>query len=139
MAFKTSTLFSLFSILVCLGSISVIAAPVFSPKPELERRGSMSGILVAVFGLGNCGWQSVDTDWIVALPTSAYGNGEHCGKKVVITDDSNNRGTAIVVDSCPSCPGTGDLDMSPSLFSFFKPQSDGTFKITWWFADENGN
>ena len=31
-------------------------------------------------GEGACGWYSQDSDWVVALDSATYADGEHCGK-----------------------------------------------------------
>ncbi|KDN33710.1 hypothetical protein RSAG8_13206, partial [Rhizoctonia solani AG-8 WAC10335] len=60
-------------------------------------------------GRGNCGGLNKETDMIVALPTSVYSGGKHCGKTVKITNTSTHKTcTAKVVDSCPGC-GSGDM------------------------------
>ncbi|KAK7444274.1 hypothetical protein VKT23_001168 [Stygiomarasmius scandens] len=109
---------------------AVFAAPV--PVAN-QRRDLFSGTATYFeVGLGNCGWQSVDTDWVVALAKSTYGDGEHCGKQVKITNSDGTEATATVVDSCQSC-AAGDLDMSPGLFSHFASLGLGVFSISWEF------
>ncbi|KAF9265869.1 hypothetical protein L218DRAFT_997246 [Marasmius fiardii PR-910] len=84
-------------------------------------------------GLGNCGWNSVDTDWVVALATySTYDGGSHCGRNVRVTANGVTR-EGTVVDSCPSC-GSGDLDMSPSFFQQFAGLDVGVLAVSWDFA-----
>ncbi|THU85026.1 hypothetical protein K435DRAFT_869679 [Dendrothele bispora CBS 962.96] len=120
-----------------MAASGVSAVPVPQPAAVengvLEARDLFSGKATYFYvGLGNCGWQSVDTDWVVALATSTYANGEHCGKQVKITNSDGTEASATVVDSCPSC-ADGDLDMSPGLFSNFASLDLGVFDITWEF------
>lgn len=82
-------------------------------------------------GLGNCGQTNVDTDMIVALATTTYASGAHCGdvrstilycisfdhkltylsnlQKVKIKSNGKTH-TATVRDSCVGCDA-GDLGM----------------------------
>ncbi|THV03881.1 riboflavin aldehyde-forming enzyme [Dendrothele bispora CBS 962.96] len=86
-------------------------------------------------GLGNCGQWSVDSDHIVAIAKSRYdaNNGGNCGQWVQITDQKNGHVKyGLTLDSCQSC-GSGDLDMSPSLFKLFEPLSVGVLNIKWNF------
>ena len=40
------------------------------------------------------------------------------GKWITIQNDQNgNTYAAYIADECPTCPGYGDLDLSPSVFS----------------------
>ncbi|KAF9650975.1 hypothetical protein BDM02DRAFT_3127312 [Thelephora ganbajun] len=83
-------------------------------------------------GLGACGYQNVDSDFIVALAQPDWGQGSHCNQKVQITNPKNERTrTAIVRDLCPGCP-SGNLDMSPSLFTSLADDLGlGVFHMTW--------
>jgi hypothetical protein len=72
---------------------------------------------------GNCGQVHQDSEHVVALPTSTYANGAHCGKKIAIVDrDTGKSATAIVADSCPTCPDPNSLDLSTSLFTCSPPR-----------------
>jgi hypothetical protein len=84
---------------------------------------------------GNCGAVHLDADFVVALPTSTYANGAFCGKKVVVMDaDTGHTEFATVADSCPTCGGPDDLDMSVALFSQFATLDKGIFNLKWAFA-----
>ncbi|KAL5507786.1 hypothetical protein ACEPAH_5404 [Sanghuangporus vaninii] len=83
-------------------------------------------------GLGACGSYSSDSDYIVALNSAQFGNGEHCYKTINVW--YNNKQTqATIVDECPGCP-EGGLDFSPGLFEFFSDLGTGVLYGTWWFA-----
>ncbi|CAE6466830.1 unnamed protein product [Rhizoctonia solani] len=86
-------------------------------------------------GRGNCGGYNKGSDMILALPMSVYSGGKFCGKMVRITNTSNGQTcTAKVVDSCPGC-GSGDLDVSPSVFQkISKSLDDGVAPISWDFV-----
>ncbi|PRQ71608.1 RlpA-like double-psi beta-barrel-containing protein domain-containing protein [Rhodotorula toruloides] len=69
---------------------------------------------------GNCGTVNPDSAMIVALPTSTYADGAHCGQTVQITrTDTGRTLLATVADSCPSCENAACLDMSVALFEAF--------------------
>ncbi|KAG7086437.1 hypothetical protein E1B28_002391 [Marasmius oreades] len=116
---------------------TVLAVPVpsnSSTGDSLEQRSQFWGRATFFYvGLGNCGWNSVDSDWVVALSLgSNYDNGAHCGRNVRVNANGVSR-TATVVDSCPSC-GWGDLDMSPSFFQNFASLDAGVFQMSWDWA-----
>lgn len=65
---------------------------------------------------GACGQVHDDNDLIVALYTSVYDNGAHCGKQVKLTNtDSGKTAMATVADECPSCKKPGSIDCSQGL------------------------
>jgi hypothetical protein len=85
---------------------------------------------------GNCGQVHQDSEHVVALPTSTYANGAHCGKKIAIVDrDTGKSATAIVADSCPTCPDPNSLDLSTSLFDLFATPEAGIFNVAWAFIE----
>ncbi|KIJ32815.1 hypothetical protein M422DRAFT_183951, partial [Sphaerobolus stellatus SS14] len=77
---------------------------------------------------GACGTVHKDTDHVVALQTSQYANGVQCGRTITITDNATGK-TAVgtVADECPTCDGSGSIDLSESLFEVFAPTSQGVF------------
>ncbi|KAF9448521.1 hypothetical protein P691DRAFT_792466 [Macrolepiota fuliginosa MF-IS2] len=83
-------------------------------------------------GLGNCGAQSKDTDFIVALSTQEYNNGAHCWKHIKVHYGGKTI-DATVVDSCPGC-SRYSIDLSPSAFKALAPLSAGRIPVTWSFA-----
>ncbi|KXN83110.1 Papain inhibitor [Leucoagaricus sp. SymC.cos] len=87
-------------------------------------------------GKGNCGKYNVDSDLIVAIPKSLYdrNGGSNCDQYIRITNTATGRTVyGLTRDSCPSC-GSGDLDLSPSLFSKLAPLSQGVIqKLSWNF------
>ncbi|ETW82098.1 Non-catalytic module family EXPN protein [Heterobasidion irregulare TC 32-1] len=80
-------------------------------------------------GLGACGWTNTDSDYIVALASADYGSGAHCGKTISVSANGKTH-SAQVVDKCPGC-SSGDLDMSPALFTTFADESVGVVQVTW--------
>merc|ERR1711939_159408 len=76
-----------------------------------------------------------DSTPLVALQTSMYGDGSHCGDKVCITRTSDGKTVeAIVQDSCPSCVSTESLDLSWGAFSQIATEAEGMVDITWSFC-----
>jgi len=89
-------------------------------------------------GLGACGQYSKDSDYMVALNWQLYGGGypgPQCFKYITIQANGVTVGGVEILDECPSCPNTGDLDLSPGLFNRFADFGAGTIQMTWWFND----
>ncbi|KAL7412180.1 hypothetical protein BDY24DRAFT_416366 [Mrakia frigida] len=92
------------------------------------------------FGPGACGIVHQNSEWTVALngeQLRSFGGGyppAACGKQITITYGGKTA-TATVQDECPSqyC-SWGQLDLSPSLFTFFEPESTGVFTAEWYFG-----
>lgn len=62
---------------------------------------------------GACGTVNADSTPLVALPTSLYADGKHCGKQVMIKNTANGKSVvAKVQDMCPGCPSDTSLDVS---------------------------
>uniref|UniRef100_A0A0K3CRI9 FGENESH: predicted gene_16.2 protein n=1 Tax=Rhodotorula toruloides TaxID=5286 RepID=A0A0K3CRI9_RHOTO len=82
---------------------------------------------------GNCGQVNSDDSYIVALPTSTYAGGSHCGQSVKITrSDTGQSITAKVADSCPTCNNASCLDLSVGAYKALGgTDSMGVFDITW--------
>ncbi|KAG6810310.1 hypothetical protein H0H92_012464 [Tricholoma furcatifolium] len=80
-----------------------------------------------------CGVTSVDSDFVVALNTDQYGTGADCLEQITMTYGGKST-VATIVDECSGCP-YGGLDLSPALFEFFAPLSDGAIDGTWSFTD----
>ncbi|KAM0793360.1 hypothetical protein ACM66B_000815 [Microbotryomycetes sp. NB124-2] len=100
--------------------------------------GSYSGTATYFYqggAAGNCGIVHSDSDYIVALTTSMYSGGSHCGQGVHICSTSTGRCVdATVADSCPSCSSSGDLDLSEAAFNAIASPSDGVTPISWSFS-----
>lgn len=79
---------------------------------------------------GACGVVYSDSDRVVALDISLYGNpaseSQYCFKTIHITN-SNTGATvdAIVADACPTCGGTDNLDLSIGAFTAIATLEDG--------------
>ena len=125
---------SLITLAVAASSV-VVAAP-------FQKRG------IATYyqaGLGACGEYNSGSDWIVAIPSSVYGNtgarSGMCGKTITIKNLSNGKtAQATIQDACPSCPDSTSLDMSASLFSYLNNgnMDAGVFPISWWQGGGGG-
>jgi hypothetical protein len=83
-------------------------------------------------GLGNCGWQSKDTDYIVALSIPEYNNGAHCGQHVTVFYQGKSV-DATVVDSCPGC-SQYSIELSPAAFQALAPLSAERIQVQWNYA-----
>jgi len=86
-------------------------------------------------GQGACGNFNADSVHLVALQTQLYGNGEYCGKSLVVTNTDNGKSvTCTVQDECPTCNGQKyNLDMSTSAFDSIGDASTGVLNISWEF------
>lgn len=127
------TITSIAAIMAFFPLISAAPAPV-SPN-ELVRRDNSGDVTYFNVGLGACGWNSVDSDLVVAMSAGLMGiqsNGNpNCGKKIKV----NYGGKSVivtVVDKCMGC-ATYDLDLSPAAFEQLAPKSAGRIKGTWTF------
>ncbi|RPD64630.1 hypothetical protein L226DRAFT_565391 [Lentinus tigrinus ALCF2SS1-7] len=117
---------------------SALAAPAPATPEMLEKRITHSGrgTFFAV-GLGACGKVNVDSDHIVAISSSRFGGGGNCDQFVEIVNKKNGKHAfGLVRDECPGC-GSGDLDMSPSLFKVLGASLDeGVISIDWHFKQK---
>ncbi|KZP25867.1 hypothetical protein FIBSPDRAFT_1041223 [Athelia psychrophila] len=119
----------------------VLAAAVALVKAQSETG---DGTFFEV-GLGACGVANVDTDLIVAVSEALFdsytetspGNPNSnviCNRAISITYNGVTQ-AATITDRCAGCAGLGDLDMSPSLFTIFAPESVGRITgVTWSFT-----
>ncbi|GAA5997152.1 RlpA-like double-psi beta-barrel domain-containing protein [Rhodotorula paludigena] len=81
---------------------------------------------------GNCGSVHSDSDYIIALESSMYGSGGHCGQSVTISHGGKSI-QAKVADSCPSCVSSTSIDLSEGAFQALAPLSAGMIDVTWHF------
>ncbi|KAI5898124.1 uncharacterized protein SCHCODRAFT_02611184 [Schizophyllum commune H4-8] len=90
-------------------------------------------------GLGACGWQSTDSDYIAAMSFTLFyswpgsegannGNGV-CGHTLEISRGGKSI-TVTVVDSCEAC-GPTDVDLSPSAFQALGSLDEGRVPVSW--------
>jgi len=99
-----------------------------------QKRASGQFTFFAV-GLGACGKQNTDSDFIVALNTPSWAGGSHCFETVTITINGKTA-RAQIVDRCVSC-GSEDLDFSPGLFHYFGgTEAQGVMHGTWHYGGE---
>ncbi|KAF8520992.1 RlpA-like double-psi beta-barrel-protein domain-containing protein-containing protein [Gautieria morchelliformis] len=114
---------------------AVLASPVASQA--LSARVTHTGTATRYLQRGNagsCGQVHSDQDHIVALQTSTYANGIHCGRSLTITDTKTGKtSSGVVADVCPGCVGSGSIDLSEGLFEVFAPAAAGVFPVTWNF------
>jgi len=143
MRFSAST----FSSLVALG-LSCVNSALATPAPagmrfEMSKRNETLGERDLVkrydnarftyyeVGVGACGGTNTDSEYVVALNSDQYGNGQYCWEQITIYYGGKSA-VAAIVDECPGCPYAG-LDLSPSLFSYFAPLSEGVIYGSWDF------
>ncbi|KAJ6604683.1 RlpA-like double-psi beta-barrel-protein domain-containing protein-containing protein [Mycena vulgaris] len=74
-------------------------------------------------GLGACGGTNSASEYVVALTTEMWNNGDNCYKEISLTYKGKTA-NAQIVDECMSCP-YGGLDLSTSLFNFFEDPGVG--------------
>ncbi|KAF9065300.1 RlpA-like double-psi beta-barrel-protein domain-containing protein-containing protein [Rhodocollybia butyracea] len=104
----------------------------FRRSTSLEKRFDDARFTFFADGLGACGITNSPSDFIVALNSAQYGNGEFCFQMITITVGSQTT-QAQITDECPGCP-FGGLDFSEGLFQFFSPLSVGVLTGSWDFV-----
>ncbi|ORY24587.1 RlpA-like double-psi beta-barrel-protein domain-containing protein-containing protein, partial [Naematelia encephala] len=127
-------------IFTALALVSLVAAAPVSPAAEssLEKRTSHTGRATWFdVGLGNCGWYSQNSDYVLAMSEAFYdeNNGANCGQGVYLKNTANgNTAYAVMVDSCPGC-SRDQVDLSPSLFKALASDGlgEGELTLTWHF------
>jgi len=83
---------------------------------------------------GACGKKNSDSAYIVALHPSLYNGGARCGKGISLTNTKTGKTLqATVADLCPSCEGSGHVDLSDGLFKALGNGADGVFDIAFGF------
>ncbi|BEJ17430.1 hypothetical protein CspHIS471_0608310 [Cutaneotrichosporon sp. HIS471] len=106
------------------------AAPAAAPVDAATTNGDATYYAT---GLGACGWTNSDSEDVVAINAPMWDAGKHCGAYVTITGPAGTA-QAKVVDLCPGC-ASGDLDMSPTLFTkVIGDQGIGRAKMDWSFT-----
>ncbi|KAJ1928388.1 hypothetical protein IWQ60_002110 [Tieghemiomyces parasiticus] len=86
-------------------------------------------------GLGACGWQNSDSDFVAALNAPQFGNPANpnanplCGQKALVTGPKGSV-TVTIVDKCPPCK-SGDLDLSVGAFDQIADQAAGRVPVSW--------
>jgi len=81
---------------------------------------------------GNCGQYHSDSDYLVALQTSTYAGGSHCGQYITVSYGGKSI-KALVADSCPSCGSSSDIDLSVAAFQALGSLSQGVLSVKWSF------
>ncbi|KAH9000904.1 RlpA-like double-psi beta-barrel-protein domain-containing protein-containing protein, partial [Lactarius hatsudake] len=91
-------------------------------------------------GYGTCGHYNKPSDFIVAINSAQYSNGDYCGTTITITYGEKST-QAVIMDEatisssalgCTGCPYAG-LVLSEGLFSFFAPPDVGVIYGEWVF------
>jgi hypothetical protein len=76
---------------------------------------------------------SHSSDYIVALQTSVYNGGSHCGQQIKATANGKSV-TLTVADECPSCVSSGSIDLSESAFLALASLDAGVASVSWSFV-----
>ncbi|OBZ73955.1 Allergen Asp f 7 [Grifola frondosa] len=123
-----------FKALISTLFVSVFLAGTTNATP-IAKSGPFSGNATFFYPSsppGACGVISVDTDHIVALSPSEFGDGTHCFQH--IRAQFNGKSVdATVVDLCFDCRN-GTIDLSPSAFGELSDLSVGILHgVTWDF------
>ncbi|KAJ7226719.1 hypothetical protein GGX14DRAFT_555310 [Mycena pura] len=97
-------------------------------------------------GLGACGELNSNSDFaspsIVALDQQMFGPvnapfNPICNQRITMTFGGKTA-IAVITDICITCP-PGGLDLTPSLFSFFAPLSEGLIFGAWDFVNASAS
>jgi expansin (peptidoglycan-binding protein) len=113
--------------------------------PFTYRSEQVADLLVCLFSLfpsrptengvaGACGTVHSDSDYIVALQTSVYANGAHCGSQISATANGKTI-TLTVADECPTCVSSGSIDLSEGAFLALSSLDAGVAEVSWSFIN----
>ncbi|GAA6059624.1 hypothetical protein JCM10212_004127 [Sporobolomyces blumeae] len=84
---------------------------------------------------GACGDYHSDSDYIVALQSSMYSGGSHCGSYIKVTNTNTGASTKVkVADECPSCEGSESIDLSTAAFEAIGSKDKGVLPVSWNWA-----
>ncbi|KZT28537.1 hypothetical protein NEOLEDRAFT_1058556 [Neolentinus lepideus HHB14362 ss-1] len=106
---------------------------------QLHKRTDNARFTYYAVGMGACGQNNVESDFIVALNSDMYGSGypgPNCFKSITITANGKTA-VATIMDECPGCP-YGGLDFSQGLFEHFADTSVGVLYGSWYYNDGSG-
>ncbi|KAJ7146789.1 hypothetical protein C8R44DRAFT_724516 [Mycena epipterygia] len=79
--------------------------------------------------VGKCGTVIQNSDLVVALSSSNYENGAHCGQTITVAyNDVVN--VLLVADECVACVEDG-LELTSGAFELYAPLSDGLINVTY--------
>ncbi|KAI4245399.1 MAG: hypothetical protein L6R40_002459 [Gallowayella cf. fulva] len=125
-------------------SWSVLSVFVFTSQAATVFNGEGTFYSPSV-GFGSCGNQNSDSDLVAALAQTTMrlynpsnpNNNPLCGHKVKVWETSkpSNTVTVALMDTCPGCHGSFDLDLSPAAFNKLDNPDVGRIKISWEFVD----
>lgn len=105
-----------------------------SSSPQLEKRG-YSGQATWYTQNGNpgaCGNYASDSDYVVALQTSMYSGGSHCGQYIQVKNTNTGATTKVkVADECPTCESSESIDLSTAAFEALGSKDQGVLPVTW--------
>jgi len=117
-----------------------------SPIPNPAGGWFLGNATFYAAGMGSCGVTNSDSDMIAALSASMMtphnggnpNNNPVCGNKVKVAlyDDVTgaNAITVSIMDTCPGCPGTSSLDLTPTAFNRLGNAAQGVLAIRWSFV-----
>ncbi|MBW0522733.1 hypothetical protein O181_062448 [Austropuccinia psidii MF-1] len=104
-------------------SFSQFGGNVYQGKATFFSQGGVAGA---------CGNKHKDSDYVVAIQSNMYSQGELCGKNISITRPSTGRTIfCLAADECPGCPSSTSLDLSVAAFKALGDPDEGIFDISW--------
>ncbi|KAF7366054.1 Barwin-like endoglucanase [Mycena venus] len=83
-------------------------------------------------GLGACGNPIQNSDFAVALSSTNYAGGAHCGQNVNVNFNGASI-TVTVADLCTGCEADG-IDLTQGAFQALADPSVGVIEVNWDFA-----
>jgi len=129
--------FAVLSAALCALVASVSASPVATNATELDKRITHTGRGTWFdVGLGACGYENVNSDYIVAISHDIYGDGGNCNQWIHITNtQTGDVAYGQTRDECMGCDATA-IDMSPSLFQALGADlGEGVLNVEWHFMN----
>ncbi|MFE3829550.1 RlpA-like double-psi beta-barrel domain-containing protein [Streptomyces sp. NPDC059092] len=129
---RTAAALTAASSLLALGAVGATAAPAAAAPSGAQATGQATWYNT---GLGACGWSNNDSELVVAISTTLYGNypnpnnSPQCGRQIRV---NGPLGSVVVrvVDKCMGC-ATNDVDLSPTAFSRIGDLNAGRINVSW--------
>ncbi|MFI6699364.1 RlpA-like double-psi beta-barrel domain-containing protein [Streptomyces sp. NPDC050509] len=131
-AARTAAALTAASSLLALAAVGATAAPAAAAPSDARATGQATWYNT---GLGACGWFNNDSELVVAISTTLYGNhpnpnnSPQCGRQIRV---NGPLGSVVVrvVDKCMGC-ATNDVDLSPTAFSRIGDLNAGRINVSW--------
>lgn len=119
--------------------------------PLPSNKGVFTGDITYYYpGLGACGWNSNESDGVVAVSRLVWdavqvgtnpNTNSLCGRRIRVRREFDGSARSVdvrVVDRCVGCKAY-DLDLTPEVFTRLANHEDGRVKASWAWLNEDDN